>query len=84
MSTFNNELSLAQNIRGGLFINNKTLDDMAKELDISKQNISVAISRKFKRGENITPQNKKMIAYLKEHCKGFSQWSKQNNLHINS
>lgn len=84
MTKFNDGASLSQNIKGGLWVNNKTIDDMAAELDIPKQNIIVAISRKFKRNGNISPQNRKMIAYLLKHCSGFSRWAKENEIQIDS
>lgn len=84
MSEFNSDFPLAENIRGGLWVHNKNIDMMAEELDISKQNITVAISRKFKRGGNITPQDQKMIVYLIENCAGFKQWTVDNEIEINS
>lgn len=84
MNKFNIEFSLAENIKGGLWAQNKNIEIMAKELDISKQNISVAISRSFVRNGNISPQNKKMIIYLENYCIGFKEWAEENKISIDS
>ena len=84
MNKFNEAFSLVQNIKGGLWSNGKQIDDVAKELKISAQNIRVAISRKFKRNGNITPQDKRVVIYLIENCEGFKEWSEQNDISIAS
>ena len=83
MAQFNKTFSLAQNIRGGLWANAKSIADVAKTLNISEQTVRVSISRKFLRNSKITPQDQKIVNYLKEHCEGFKEWA-SNNLQLDS
>jgi len=80
MCKFNTKVSLSANIRCGLWCNQLTLDDMSEAIGIKVGQIRTSISRKFKRGNSISPQDKKMIEYLRNNCKGFEEYCKTEKL----
>lgn len=79
---FNHELSLYKNIQLSLWQHDKTIDNMAKELQTTSNSIKTTIARKFQRADKSSPLDKKVFKYLQKHSQGFSEYCQANSINI--
>ncbi|MEN4053746.1 hypothetical protein [Sulfurimonas sp. NWX79] len=79
---FNVNVSLYKNIQARLMINNKELEDVARELQTTAATIKTIISNKFHRNGKSTPLDRKVFDYFTDNIQGFKQYCKENNIKL--
>lgn len=77
---FNQKVSFLANIKHGLIANDKTLEDMAKDISKTLSSVKTRLYQINQNKKAITPLDNEIVKYLATHCKGFSQWAKTHKL----
>jgi|GEM_PF-1319314 len=77
---FNDNVSLFKNIQARLIVNQKDLEDVARELNTTASTVRTIIGNKFQRGGKSTPLDKKVFDYFTSNFKGFKQYCIKNNI----
>ena len=81
-TNFNKNVSLYKNIQARLMIDNKDLEDVARELQTTAATIRTIISNKFHRNGKSTPLDVKVFDYFTNNIQGFKQYCQENNIKI--
>jgi len=79
---FNDKVSLYKNIQARLTIDNKALEDVARELQTTAATIRTIISNKFHRNGKSTPLDKRVFDYFTNNIQGFKQYCQENDIKL--
>jgi len=63
-------------------IDNKEMEDVAKELKTTAATIRTIISNKFVRNNKSTPLDKKIFDYFEKNIQGFKEHCTESNIQI--
>ena len=74
--SFNPKLSFLRNIEHGLIINNKTLDDLVKNLESTTQAIKTRLYHINQTKTIASPLDRRICDYLLQWCVGFDTYKK--------
>ena len=77
---FNPKLAFFANVKHGLIENDKTLEDMAREMKKSLDSLKTRLYQINAKKECVTPLDKEIVEYLNTNCKGFKVWAKANKV----
>lgn len=78
---FNQKLSFLENIKHGLIVKNKTLEDITHYAgSASCLSIKTRLYQINKNKKISTPLDGSIVDFLINNCVGFKQWAKENKL----
>lgn len=79
---FNQKVPFLANIKHGLIENDKTLEDMVKDIDSTLTSIKTRLYQINQTKTVVSPLDKFIAQYLANNCKGFKQWAKAHKIDI--
>lgn len=79
---FNQKVPFLANIKYGMIENDKTLEDMAKDIDSTLSSIKTRLYQINQTKTVVSPLDKVISQYLANNCKGFKQWAKVHKIDI--